>query len=619
MSNLKGAVLAMALWVGAVFPFLLMLGIDSFQQRIYLSTTEKVADLVRQEGGVSNQVIQVANKLKNKGYTVTFSKSGLVQFGEEVVIRYRYEYPNVRGKQTLDTQNKVVITKRSMVAEGGSNPPVSSIKTYTGTTSESLNSNGEYTFRIPGLKNLQHVTSNTGNVEIVSVNGENVTVKVSKGAVIRTVQTGGVYVPTDSKFVTGEESPDYNKDGYTGRLEQYLHSGSLLPVDSKQITDVKTSLLPNNFPGSIVYAMNGYSGILMKNGGPSRKVIAGEYIPADTKWIDGATAEECNQNGYAGTLEPYVISGEYIPEKIITDSLTNKTNIFPNTIVKDGVTLHKTGNPIRQVVTEKETKNVSVKIEESEWSFKKNTVPVTYQYSKDGYTGILEATGESSFLFKSVTHWRPSDPYAVMHYVTDSSQAIGDFENLKFEKRIEGESLVDFFKRTALSNYINPEVIPNSWRWASDIDYKDSMGEASIYYDKVPGVWKNSVVSWFSNWGYDKYSVRRLYIFDFIFDYVKWQQTYSGTVTKEATYQYTQEYSAVIPESDSRVYAYKGYVTKPAVDTQIYEYIQNYAGIVTRPEIDTRVYKYQGKVIRPSSDSRIYENYYQYELNFDYL
>ncbi|UDK94844.1 hypothetical protein EYB33_00360 (plasmid) [Lysinibacillus sphaericus] len=75
MSNLKGAVLAMALWVGAVFPFLLMLGIDSFQQRIYLSTTEKVADLVRQEGGVSNQVIQVANKLKNKGYTVTFSKS----------------------------------------------------------------------------------------------------------------------------------------------------------------------------------------------------------------------------------------------------------------------------------------------------------------------------------------------------------------------------------------------------------------------------------------------------------------------------------------------------------------------------------------------------------------
>ncbi len=55
--------------------------------------------------------------------------------------------------------------------------------------------------------------------------------------------------------------------------------------------------------------MNGYSGILIKNGSPSRKGIAGEYIPADTKWKDGATTKEYNQNGYAGILEPYVISG----------------------------------------------------------------------------------------------------------------------------------------------------------------------------------------------------------------------------------------------------------------------------------------------------------------------
>ncbi|UZM97412.1 hypothetical protein OL548_19835 [Lysinibacillus sp. MHQ-1] len=41
MSNLKGAILAMALWVGVVFPFLLSFGIDSLQQRAYLSTTEK--------------------------------------------------------------------------------------------------------------------------------------------------------------------------------------------------------------------------------------------------------------------------------------------------------------------------------------------------------------------------------------------------------------------------------------------------------------------------------------------------------------------------------------------------------------------------------------------------
>lgn len=240
MSNLKGAVLAMALWVGAVFPFLLMLGIDSFQQRIYLSTTEKVADLVRQEGGVSNQVIQVANKLKNKGYTVTFSKSGLVQFGEEVVIRYRYEYPNVRGKQTLDTQNKVVITKRTNGKSGGSNQEDNTNipKSYVITTAESLQANNEYTYTIPGLKSLVDVTSNTGTVEVVRVNGENVTVKLSKGAVARTIQTGGKYVPADTKFVTEQKRASYNLNGYKGTLQLYER----IPAASKKIIDYEIPL-----------------------------------------------------------------------------------------------------------------------------------------------------------------------------------------------------------------------------------------------------------------------------------------------------------------------------------------------------------------------------------------
>ncbi|UZM97413.1 hypothetical protein OL548_19840 [Lysinibacillus sp. MHQ-1] len=109
-----------------------------------------MAELLRQEGGVSDQVQQVANNLKSKGYIVTFSKPSLVQFGEEIVIRYQYEYENVRGKQKLDTQNKVVIAKR-IVADGGSNPPKLP-QTYSATTPESLNANGEYTIRIPGLK-----------------------------------------------------------------------------------------------------------------------------------------------------------------------------------------------------------------------------------------------------------------------------------------------------------------------------------------------------------------------------------------------------------------------------------------------------------------------------------
>nr|WP_315063164.1 hypothetical protein [uncultured Lysinibacillus sp.] len=241
MSNLKGAILAMALWVGVVFPFLLSFGIDSLQQRAYLSTTEKIAELLKQEGGVSEQVQQVANNLKGKGYIVTFSKPSLVQFGEEIVINYQYEYQNVRGKQKLATQNKVVIDKR-IVAGGGNPTTPKEPQTYSVTTPESLNANGEFTFNIPGLKNILNVTSNTGNVEIVRVNGEEVTARVSNGAISKKVQTGGAFIPADTKFVRVTEkrsSPrvakylNYNQDGYVGKLQYVGYSGT---APSKQVT-----------------------------------------------------------------------------------------------------------------------------------------------------------------------------------------------------------------------------------------------------------------------------------------------------------------------------------------------------------------------------------------------
>ncbi|GED64032.1 hypothetical protein ACQKEY_00235 [Lysinibacillus fusiformis] len=113
MSNLKGAILATALFAAVVFPFLLMMSIDAFQQHAFLKMTEEVTELVKEEGGVSEHVTQVTKRLKKKDLTVTFSKPGLVKFGEEIVIEYNYDYQNVRGKKTLQGQDKVVIMKRS--------------------------------------------------------------------------------------------------------------------------------------------------------------------------------------------------------------------------------------------------------------------------------------------------------------------------------------------------------------------------------------------------------------------------------------------------------------------------------------------------------------------------
>lgn len=314
MSNLKGAILAMALWVGVVFPFLLSFGIDSLQQRAYLSTTEKMAELLRQEGGVSDRVQQVANNLKGKGYIVTFSKPSLVQFGEEIVIRYQYEYENVRGKQKLDTQNKVVIAKR-IVADGGSNPPKLP-QTYSATTPESLNANGEYTIRIPGLNNLLRVTSNTGDAEIVRVNGEEVTVKVSKGNISKKVQTGGEYIPADTKFVTEQKALDYNKDGYRGTLQLY----DKIPASSKKIVDYEQPL----------YGKMGYA----CHNGQWEKEGYSASLNRHTKYSDSEGYEGYIGEKYGGTFEKIEMdyntvmnNPDYVDEYGLLDNTGQKVNL----------------------------------------------------------------------------------------------------------------------------------------------------------------------------------------------------------------------------------------------------------------------------------------------------
>ena len=164
------------------------------------------------------------------------------------------------------------------------------------------------------------VTADMGKVEVVRVNGEKVTVKVSGGKVIKTVQTGGTNTLADEKYVTGEDTAEYNQNGYTGTLERYLYSGKLMPADSKVITDTKTSLLSDTFPGSIAYALDGYRGILLKSG-DSTRIFSGKYTPSETKWVEGASSANYNQNGFIGTLEKYLLSGEYTPShtKYVTD------------------------------------------------------------------------------------------------------------------------------------------------------------------------------------------------------------------------------------------------------------------------------------------------------------
>ncbi|MBO0603770.1 hypothetical protein I2483_19135, partial [Sporosarcina sp. E16_3] len=119
-------------------------------------------------------------------------------------------------------------------------------------TPESTSTIQTHTFSIPGLKMLNGAKANTGNAEIVNVDGEKVTVKVSGGNPSRKVETGGSYTPEDTKYVEGQTSSSYNSGGYVGNLLQYVYSGSYTPSHSIEVTGQSSSY----------YNSGGYSGTL---------------------------------------------------------------------------------------------------------------------------------------------------------------------------------------------------------------------------------------------------------------------------------------------------------------------------------------------------------------------
>lgn len=113
MGELKGAIIAMVLFVGIFVPGILMFGVDALQNHAFLKTTAEVSDLVKEEGGLTGKVTNYINQLSSRGYSISFKDGkgnpvyGSVGYGETVVINYNYKYQGVFREETLNTQNKV--------------------------------------------------------------------------------------------------------------------------------------------------------------------------------------------------------------------------------------------------------------------------------------------------------------------------------------------------------------------------------------------------------------------------------------------------------------------------------------------------------------------------------
>lgn len=140
---------------------------------------------------------------------------------------------------------------------------------------QSTSQNQTQTINIPNLTKVNNITVDNGKVQW-TVDGENIKLNLT-GGTGKQVQTGGTYIPADTKFVTDQTSASYNKDGYSGTLTGY--------------------------------------------------VISGSYTPSDTKWVTNQTSPNYNSGGYSGTLSSYVYSGSYTPGSCKTAS--SSTTIDP--------------------------------------------------------------------------------------------------------------------------------------------------------------------------------------------------------------------------------------------------------------------------------------------------
>lgn len=355
--------LLMIFFVGILFPGILQFGIDSLNQNAFTKNTKEFTELVQEEAGLTAKSKEVKARLEGKGYAVQLTDqkghtvTGTVPYGDTIHLAYEYTFKSVFKERVLKSTNTALVTKRDEKTSTGGGVPVKpggeeqaqgkvQTKTVSLLSNESKNATQTQTFTIDNLGKVKRISSDTGNVEIQSINGNEVTVKMTGGATSRQVQTGGEYVEGESKYVTNQMNQIYkDQDGFEGVLNKYVSSGYLMQGREKYVTAQY---------GKFYRDAEGYEGDL------AAYLYSGELKPGGSKYVTGQTSSNYSDSqGYSGNLERYVHSGSYqaADEKIITDAVSKTSN--------------------KKAITDSEFAS-------------------TITYSKDGYTGVLKRTSITS-------------------------------------------------------------------------------------------------------------------------------------------------------------------------------------------------------------------------------
>ncbi|KFL44610.1 hypothetical protein CH76_02100 [Lysinibacillus sp. BF-4] len=330
MSEIKSAMLLMIFFVAILFPGILQFGIDSLNQNAFTKNTKEFTELVQEEAGLTSKSKEVKARLETKGYEVKLTDqqgttvTGTVPYGSTINLAYRYTFKSVFKERVLKSTNTALVTKRDEKTSTGGGKPItpgedsgntgrSETKTIILTSDELKSANQTQTFTVDDLGKVKRISSDTGNAEILRINGNQVTVKMTGGATSRQIQTGGEYVEGESKYVTNQTSQVYkDKAGFEGVLNKYVASGYLMQGREKFVTAQY---------GRFYRDAEGYEGDL------AAYLYSGELKPGGSKYVTGQTSSNYSDSqGYQGTLTSYLYSGSYTPAQVVTKSDSKVVN-----------------------------------------------------------------------------------------------------------------------------------------------------------------------------------------------------------------------------------------------------------------------------------------------------
>lgn len=120
MSQIKGAILSMMIFIAVVVPFVLYVMITNIYVNAFLKTTTEFSQVVTQEGGNTATVENLTNNLEQKGYQITLTNSSnkslkpgeKVNPGEVINVHYRYKYNGVYSERTLQSNDTIHVLRR---------------------------------------------------------------------------------------------------------------------------------------------------------------------------------------------------------------------------------------------------------------------------------------------------------------------------------------------------------------------------------------------------------------------------------------------------------------------------------------------------------------------------